>query len=101
MNIFGWPNAKGLRSDELNLGYLDQRLAIEWVRGNIHAFGGDCERITLWGHSAGAVSVDSYGFSYAHDPIVSGMILSSGTAQSVGTVWIQQLHSSCTKLRLR
>ncbi|KAJ4398510.1 hypothetical protein N0V91_010149 [Didymella pomorum] len=83
MNIFGWPNAKGLRSDELNLGYLDQRLAIEWVRGNIHAFGGDCERITLWGHSAGAVSVDSYGFSYAHDPIVSGMILSSGTAQSV------------------
>ncbi|KAF3042039.1 hypothetical protein E8E11_001603 [Didymella keratinophila] len=83
MNIFGWPNASGLRSDELNLGYLDQRLAVEWVRGNIHAFGGDSDRITLWGHSAGSVAVDSYSFTYAHDPIVSGLILSSGTAQSV------------------
>lgn len=83
MNIFGWPNATGLRSNELNLGYLDQRLAVEWVRGNIHAFGGDPNRITLWGHSAGAVAVDSYSFTYAHDPIVAGLILSSGTAQSV------------------
>ncbi|KAF1933358.1 para-nitrobenzyl esterase [Didymella exigua CBS 183.55] len=83
LNIFGWPNAKGLRSNELNLGYLDQRLALEWVQGNIHAFGGDSNRITLWGQSAGAVSVDSYNFAYPHDPIISGLILSSGTAQSV------------------
>lgn len=82
LNIFGWPNAKGLQPDELNLGFLDQRLALEWVRGNIHAFGGDANKITLWGHSAGAVSVDSYSFTYPHDPIVSGMILSSGTAHS-------------------
>jgi carboxylesterase type B len=83
LNIFGWPNATGLKSNELNLGYLNQRLAIEWIRDNIAEFGGDPGRITLWGHSAGSVAVDSYKFAYPHDPIVNGLIMSSGTAHSV------------------
>lgn len=56
---------------------------MEWIRDNVANFGGDPNRITLWGHSAGSVSVDSYSFTYPHDPIISSMILSSGTAQSV------------------
>ena len=41
LNIFGFPNAAGL--DDQNLGVLDQRMALEWVRDNIEAFGGDRE----------------------------------------------------------
>lgn len=50
LNIFGFPNAAALA--EQNLGILDQRLALEWVHSNIAAFGGDPDRIIMWGHSA-------------------------------------------------
>jgi acetylcholinesterase len=76
-NIFGFPNAAGLT--ENNLGLLDQRMALEWVRDNIANFGGDPLKIVTWGQSAGAIAVDILNFAYPSDPIASGMILDSGT----------------------
>lgn len=93
LNIFGFPNAAGL--DQQNFGLLDQRLAIEWVAQNIAAFGGDPKRIVIWGQSAGAMSVDYHSFTYPDDPIVSGLIMLSGTAQTPFTCTDQD-HTNFT-----
>ncbi|KAJ7725483.1 Alpha/Beta hydrolase protein, partial [Mycena metata] len=77
VNIFGFPNTPGLA--DRNLSLLKKRAALEWVRTNIGAFGGDPGRIVMWGESSGAISVDFLHFVSPTDPIVYGSILESGT----------------------
>ncbi|KAL4762135.1 Alpha/Beta hydrolase protein [Aspergillus foveolatus] len=79
LNVFGYPNAPGLDLAEQNPGLLDQRLAVQWVHQNIANFGGDPDRILLFGQSAGGASVDAYAYAYPEDPLVSGFVLQSGT----------------------
>jgi cholinesterase len=81
LNIFGFP---GIPDQPTNLAVLDQRLAIEWVRDNIEAFGGDPSRIILFGQSAGAEAIDFYSYAWTADPIISGMIMQSGTTSLGG-----------------
>ena len=79
VNIFGYPNARGLGGNT-NFALQDQRKAVEWVYENIAAFGGDPEKITLWGQSAGAGATDQYLFAWYQDPIIRASISSSGVA---------------------
>jgi carboxylesterase type B len=76
VNIFGFPGNPATPS---NLGLLDLRLALQWVRDNIGAFGGDPSRITMFGQSAGAGMIDFYSYAYASDPIANGFVLMSAT----------------------
>lgn len=79
VNIFAYPNAAGL-NNVTNFGYKDQRAAVEWVQENIEAFGGDAEKITLWGQSAGAGATDRYLFAHPKDPIIRASVSSTGVA---------------------
>lgn len=58
---------------------MDMRLAMEWIRDNAERFGGDINRISTFGESAGAGMVDAYAYAYTEDPIARGFVLQSAT----------------------
>ena len=61
-----------------NYGLYDQLTAIQWVRDNIAAFGGDPEAITIMGQSAGAMSVQQHCLSPLSQGLFHRAVMSSG-----------------------
>ena len=63
-----------------NYGLFDQIAAIKWVRDNISAFGGDKDKITIMGQSAGAMSVQHL----CHSNLAKGLFRSAVMSSGVG-----------------
>ncbi len=85
LGVLGWVNfgeALGLPMIPSNLGLRDQIAALEWVRDNIAAFGGDPGRVTLGGQSAGSLAVSLLMLCRRAWPLFHGALLQSG-AQSL------------------
>lgn len=61
-----------------NQGLKDQLTALRWIKENISAFGGDVNKITIFGESAGAASVDFHLIS-EQEKLFDKVIMQSGT----------------------
>ncbi|KAI1409314.1 alpha/beta-hydrolase [Hypoxylon sp. FL1857] len=58
LGAFGWLGGGNVKADgTVNAALYDQRLAFQWVQNYIHLFGGDKNRVTVIGASAGAGSI--------------------------------------------
>jgi acetylcholinesterase len=62
-----------------NAGLFDQLMALQWVKDNIRAFGGNADNITLFGESAGAVSVSLHLLSPLSRHLFNQAIMQSGS----------------------
>ena len=86
LGVLGWVNfgeALGLPDVPSNLGLRDQIAALEWVRDNIAAFGGDPARVTIGGQSAGSMSVSLLMLARQAWPLFHGAIMQSGAVSLI------------------
>ncbi|KAJ5261063.1 hypothetical protein N7478_011658 [Penicillium angulare] len=83
LGAFGWLGGDTLQaSGTANAGLHDQRFALEWIYKNIHLFGGDRDRVTVIGESAGGGSImhqiTAYGGAAGPAPFQQAIVQSPG-----------------------
>ncbi|KDQ26036.1 hypothetical protein PLEOSDRAFT_160636 [Pleurotus ostreatus PC15] len=71
-----------------NLGLQDQREALRWIQKYISSFGGDPTKVTIWGESAGAISVALHMVANDgnHEGLFRGAFMQSGSPIPVGDI---------------
>ncbi|CAI6321605.1 unnamed protein product [Periconia digitata] len=82
-SIYAYPNSAELQNtgSSQNFGILDVDKALQWVRDNIAAFGGNPNHIVFGGHSSGSVQVDHYLWNHP-DTFLAGAVQMAANAKS-------------------
>lgn len=86
LNIFGFFGSRELTEESGfsgNYAILDQIAALQWIHDNIEAFGGDPNNVTMFGQSAGAISVQAIAASPLSKDLVHHAIAQSGAGLTV------------------
>lgn len=78
LGVFGFLSVNH-ESSPGNMGLHDQAAALKWVKANIEAFGGDPDKVTLFGQSSGAFSVGYHLMSPITRNLFNRAILQSGS----------------------
>jgi para-nitrobenzyl esterase len=89
LGILGFAYLKDLAGEDAaytgNCGLLDQIAALQWVRENIAAFGGDPDQVTVMGESAGAMSIGTLLGMPAAQGLFQRAVLQSGAGSDLTT----------------
>ena len=88
LGLFGFADFEGIDGSEAfrgsaNNGLLDQIMALRWVRDNIEGFGGDKDNVTIFGESAGGISVALLPIIDEAKGLFQKAIIQSGSAGNV------------------
>jgi acetylcholinesterase len=76
-----------------NAGLFDQMMALQWVHDNIAAFGGNPDNVTLFGESAGAVSVSMH--------LLSPLSRSGFHPANISTISMNKNRKRCVPAKLK
>ncbi|UMM18214.1 hypothetical protein L5515_014382 [Caenorhabditis briggsae] len=74
------PDAPG------NMGLLDQQLALHWIRQNIVSFGGNPDKVSVFGQSAGAASIVAHLIAPGSRGLFKNAILQSGSLENTWAI---------------